>query len=174
MSRIVAQSYRTLLTACGLLAGLAIAGLAFMITLDVIMRNLGLTNFPWLLEVSEYVLFIVTFGAAPWVLHSGSHVRVDLLVTSLPKRAGLGVELIADLLGFVASALLGWHGLRVAMDTFSRGDLLYKELVIPEWPLLAVIPVSAAMLAIEFTRRIAAALNADEAVPSPNHMSDGM
>ena len=115
MSRIVAHSYRTLLTACGLLAGLAIAGLAFMITLDVILRNLGLTNFPWLLEVSEYVLFIVTFGAAPWVLNSGSHVRVDLLVTTLPKRAGLGVELLADLLGFTASAILGWHGLRVAV-----------------------------------------------------------
>lgn len=170
----VAQSYRTLLTACGLLAGLAIAGLAFMITLDVIMRNLGITNFPWLLEVSEYLLFIVTFGAAPWVLHSGSHVRVDLLITSLPKRAGLALELIADFLGFAASALLAWHGFRVAMDTFSRGDLLYKELVIPEWPLLAVIPVSAALLAIEFVRRIAAALNAGAAVPSPGHPSDGM
>ena len=174
MSRIVAQGYRTLLTACGLLAGLAIAGLAFMITLDVIMRNLGITNFPWLLEVSEYVLFIVTFGAAPWVLHSGSHVRVDLLVTSLPKRAGLALELVADLLGLVASATLGWHGLRVATDTFARGDLLYKELVIPEWPLLAVIPVSAALLAVEFARRIAAALRAGEPETAPHHLTDGM
>jgi len=145
-----------------------------MITLDVILRNLGLTNFPWLLEVSEYVLFIVTFGAAPWVLHSGSHVRVDLLVTTLPKRAGLGVELLADLLGFTASAILGWHGLRVALDTFSRGDLLYKELVIPEWPLLAVIPASAALLAIEFARRIAAALRTGEAEPAPAHPTDGI
>jgi len=170
----VAQGYRTLLTACGLLAGLAIAGLAFMITLDVVMRNLGLANFPWLLEVSEYVLFIVTFGAAPWVLHSGSHVRVDLLVTSLPKRAGLGLEILADLIGLVASAILGWHGLSVAMDSFSRGDLLYKELVIPEWPLLAVIPVSAALLAVEFARRVASALRAVEPEPAPHHLTDGM
>ena len=59
----ISSAYRTLLSACGLGAGLAIAGLALAITADVVLRNLGITNFPWLLEVSEYVIFIATFMA---------------------------------------------------------------------------------------------------------------
>ena len=154
MARIVAYAYRTLLHACGLSAGLAIAALAVMITADVILRNLGITNFPWLLEISEYVIFIATFIAAPWVLHLGSHVRVDLLIVILPDRFAFAANAFADTLGLAASATLFWYGLRVTSDTFMRGDYLHKELVIPEWPLLAVIPASAALLAIEFARRV--------------------
>jgi hypothetical protein len=42
----------------------------------------------------------------------------------------------------------------VAADSFSRGDMLYKELVIAEWWLLAFIPAGSLLLAIEFLRRL--------------------
>lgn len=165
MKATLGGAYGAMLHACGLAAGLAIAGLAVLITLDVILRNLGITNFPWLLEVSEYVIYGATFLAAPWVLHMGSHVRVDLLVSALPTRLAAGLNLVAELMGLVASATLAWHGIRVTLDTFSRGDLLYKELVIPEWPLLAVIPLSGVLLSAEFARRFAAALRGGADVP---------
>ncbi len=165
--------YGALLHACGLAAGLAIACLAVLITLDVVLRNLGVTNFPWLLEVSEYVIYSSTFLAAPWVLHLGSHVRVDLLFTVLPRPFATAAALLAEVLGLAAAAVLTWYGLRVTIDTFSRGDLLYKELVIPEWPLLAVIPISGALLSIEFFRRIWCAARGREAAASSPSMMDG-
>lgn len=161
----ITSAYRTLLSACGLGAGLAIAGLALAITADVVLRNLGITNFPWLLEVSEYVIYIATFMAAPWVLHLGSHVRVDLVVTALPRRVAVAAEMLADVMGLATAIVLAWYGWRVTWDTFSRGDMLYKELVIPEWPLLAVIPVSGALMAIEFARRIKAAADGPSQEP---------
>ena len=134
MGESIARAYGALLFICGLFAGLAIASLAVLITADVVLRNLGITNFPWLLEVSEYVIYISTFIAAPWVLHHGSHVRVDLVVTVIPKRAAYAFNMLAEFLGLAASTTLAWYGLRVTWDTFSRGDMLFKELVIPEWP----------------------------------------
>lgn len=172
MKATLGGAYGAMLHACGLAAGLAIAMLAVLITLDVILRNFGITNFPWLLEVSEYVIYGATFLAAPWVLHLGSHVRVDLLVSVLPARLARGLGLIAELMGLMACATLAWHGLRVTLDTFSRGDMLYKELVIPEWPLLAVIPLSGALLSAEFARRFAAALRGGADVPG-DAMTEG-
>ena len=167
MSRTVMTAYRALLQACGLAAGTAIATLAVLITTDVVLRNLGITNFPWLLEISEYVIYMATFLAAPWVLHLGSHVRVDLLVAVLPRPVSVAAGLCAEALGLAASAILTWYGLRVTLDTFSRGDLLYKELVIPEWPLLAVIPISGGLLAVEFARRLWCAARGREGVLAP-------
>jgi TRAP-type C4-dicarboxylate transport system permease small subunit len=146
--------YAGVLTACGLFAGVAIGAMAVLISLDVVLRNLGIVNFPWLLEVSEYVLFVATFLAAPWVLRLGAHVRVDLLFEIMPKRAARVLDIVAALLGCAACLLLARHGARIAWDAFTRGDMLFKELVIPEWPLLAIIPVSAVLLAAEFARRV--------------------
>jgi len=156
MQRTVSLAYDRLLAACGLAAGIAIAIMAVLITLNVALRNLGLANFPWLLEVSEYVLYIGTFMAAPWVLRLGAHVRVDLVVGSVPRPVARLLNLAADLAGAFLSAVLGWYGARIAWEAFTRGDLLFKEIVIPEWPLLVVIPVSGLLLTIEFIRRIAA------------------
>ncbi len=150
----VSRAYAALLSAFGLLAGVAFAAIAVLVTLNVILRNLGVMNFPWLLEVSEYVLYVGTFLAAPWVLRLGAHVRVDLLPGLLPRPAARAVTVAAEACGLVFSLVLARHGLNVTMDAFARGDLMFKELVIPEWPLLAVIPVSAALLAVEFTRRM--------------------
>lgn len=150
----VSRAHEALIKGLGLLAGIAFAVIAVLVTLNVILRGLGITNFPWLLEVSEYVLYIGTFLAAPWVLRLGAHVRVDLVVGMLPDNAARVVGICADMLGLLFCLVLTRHGWNVAADSFSRGDMMFKELVIPEWPLLAVIPFSALLLAIEFARRI--------------------
>lgn len=160
--RIVA-AYERLLVGLGALSGLIIATMAVLITADVLLRNAGIANMPWLLELSEYALYVATFIAAPWVLSLGSHVRVDLVVTSVPPAVRRMFEIAADLLGGAISATIGWYGLRVVMDSHARGDMIYKELVVPEWWLFVFIPFGSLLLAIEFLRRLVRAI----ATPEP-------
>jgi TRAP-type C4-dicarboxylate transport system permease small subunit len=164
----IIAAYDRLLLGLGALAGLVISAMAVLITLDVVLRNVGLANMPWLNELSEYALYVTTFIAAPWVLSLGSHVRVDLLAVSVPRAAARVLEIVADLLGTAISLTMGWYGLRVVRDGFVRGDLLYKEVVIPEWWLLAFIPLGCALLAIEFLRRLYRAFSgADQGADTP-------
>lgn len=149
--------YQRLLTSCGFLAGATFVVLAALISLDVVLRNLGLFSSGALLEVTEYALFVTTFIAAPWVLSLGNHVRVDLLLTNVPAPVARWMEIAADAAGLFCSGLLGWRGLSVALVSYERGDVITKELVVAEWWLIAFIPASCLMLAIEFLRRIAAA-----------------
>ena len=152
--RTVARAHSALVTALGYAAGFAIAVLAVAITTDVVIRNLGVGNFPWLLEVSEYVLFIATFLAAPWVLRENAHVSVDLLLTGVPAGARRLLDTISNLLGIVICSTLTWYALRVTRDGIERGDMIFKELVVPEWPFLAVVVVAGGLLVIEFASRL--------------------
>lgn len=152
--RILSHAFDMLLTAFGVAAGVVFALLAVAISLDVVLRNIGIISFPWLLEVTEYALYGATFLAAPWILREGRHVRVDVFVEFLPVTGQFLAALFAEGFGFIASALLGWYAGRVTLDAYSRGELLFKELVIPEWWLLIVLPISSALMLIEFGRRI--------------------
>jgi len=153
--QVISKVHAAVVGMLGFSAGLALACLAVLITIDVTIRNLGVGNFPWLLEVSEYVLFASTFLAAPWVLRENAHVRVDLLLTALPRTAGRLLAGLADVLGLLISAVLTWYALRVTADALERGDLIFKELVVPEWPFFVVVVVSGALLIAEFSLRLA-------------------
>ncbi|MDJ0947573.1 MAG: TRAP transporter small permease [Alphaproteobacteria bacterium] len=158
MSAILADAYAKLLDLCGLAAGLTLAVMAAMISLDVLIRNLGIGNFPWLLEVAEYALYLSTFLAAPWVLRLGAHVRVDLILNSVPERVARIMEVVVDVLGAVICLVLVWYGLLAAIDSFAVNARFDKELIVSEWWLLMAIPVSSAMLFVEFLLRLRRAM----------------
>lgn len=151
----LARHYATALEGCGLLAGFTILAIAVMVCVDVLIRNLGLGNLPWLIEVAEYAIYGATFIAAPWALHLGAHVRVDVLVQGLPAGPARAVNVLVDGIGAAISAVLLWYSLAITVDAYRLESLIFKELVVPEWWLLALMPLPCALLALEFALRIA-------------------
>lgn len=154
MRRALAWLHARLLDACGVAAAFCIAFVAVGISADVVMRNAGVGGIPWMLEVSEYALFVSTFLGAPWVLRQGGHVRVDVLIESLPPRGRMAADLFADLTGFAVSAVMLYYSLQVAVAAYRHGARMIKELIFPEWYLFALITLSALLLCIEFLRRM--------------------
>lgn len=146
--------YRGFLDACGLAAGGAVAALAILVTVDVAARNLGWFNLPWLLEIAEYALYGVTFLAAPWVLHQGAHVHVDVLVKALPARSARLLDGLMNGVGLAVSLMLVYYGALATWDAYRLGSLIFKVLIVPEWTLLWIMPLSGALLAIEFVLRL--------------------
>jgi TRAP-type C4-dicarboxylate transport system permease small subunit len=146
----------------GLMFGIGTA----LIALDVALRNLAGTGFPWLIDAIEYGLFVGTFLAAPWVLREGAHVRVDIVVSTLPPRGAALLETLADLIGLAICLILLWYGVKVTLAAQALGSMVLKSIIFPEWWALAVIPVSSLLLAIEFVRRL---FRAHDAVPARGH-----
>ena len=153
----LSRAFDLALSALGAVAGLLIASIAVLVSLEVVMRNVGLGTLPWLIELVEYALYVSTFLAAPWVLSLGGHVRVDILVAALPRRAAIGLEILIDLVGAAISLALLRYGLAATLDAHRIGSLIIKTLIVPEWWLLAVIPFASLLLALEFLRRAARA-----------------
>jgi TRAP-type C4-dicarboxylate transport system permease small subunit len=146
----VAGVYGNLLKGLAALAALLLGVTALAITLDVIARNVGLGTLPWILEVSEYVLPLATFLAAPWLLYRNEHVRLDVLLSAFPR---LGV--LSNLVGLAVCGVLVVYGVRTILNSAAQGSMVFKSVVFPEWWLYAPVPLCFALLSIEFLRRLA-------------------
>lgn len=148
--------YRAAVQAMAWAAALILGAVALAVTLDVVARNLGLGATGWVVEVSEYSLPAATLLVAPWLLHRNEHVRLDILLISLPRRAARALERLADVFGILICAVFVWYGIEMIRQSGSIGSMMIKTLVFPEWWQYALVPVSFAMLGIEFARRLVA------------------
>jgi TRAP-type C4-dicarboxylate transport system permease small subunit len=124
-----------------------------MVCVDIVFRQFGIASMPWLVEVIEYLMYGGTFLAAPWVLRQGEHVRVDLVLSSVPKRVAVRLEQIVDALGFLVSIVMSYYGTALLIDAYRANFIQFKNLAVPEWILILPLPVGCAMLAIEFVLR---------------------
>jgi TRAP-type C4-dicarboxylate transport system permease small subunit len=148
------RAYRGLLHAGAVIAAALLGVTALLVTGDVVARNVGLGTLPWILEVSEYVLPLATFLVAPWLLSRNEHVRLDVLLTTVPPRLARALGRVGDLLGLAVCAAFVVYGARAIASSAQQGSLVIKSIVFPEWWLYAPVPVCFALLAVEFVRRL--------------------
>ena len=135
-------------------AGLLLLFMTVMIGADVLLRNIGLGGVPPSNELSEDILYLVTLLAAPGLLRRGQHIRIDIVLQALPPRAAWLLEWVGDILGLACCLVFVWYGAGVAAASFFDGAVSIKTLVLPEWWLLAPMPIAFALLALEFVFRM--------------------
>jgi TRAP-type transport system small permease protein len=140
------------------LACLLLLAMVGAITADVVLRNVALPGWPRGFvaanDVSEYGLYFCTLLAAPWLLRAGQHIRVDILLRAIPAQLAWLCEWLSDLLGLVACVMLAWMGVLMTARSQAAEAMQTRSLVLPEWWFLAALPVTFALLAIEFAFRM--------------------
>lgn len=146
------------------LAGLALAGcgvlflMMLVICVDVLFRNVrivpGMLGVPWANEVAEYALYLITMLTAPWLLRRGMHIRIDVLLRAIPPRLAWVCEWAVDLIALVCCAAIAWYGVKAVLSSHAISGMVVKVLSIPEWWLLAPLPATFALLAIEVLFRM--------------------
>ena len=146
--------YRAFLQGLAAAAAILLGAMALLVTLDVVVRNIGLGTIAWVNEVSEYSLPAATLLVAPWLLHRNEHVRLDVLLISLPRTAARWLARVCDVLGIAICAVFVWYSVRLILDSSRIGSMMVKTLSIPEWWQYALVPVCFSLLAVEFARRL--------------------
>lgn len=143
------------------LAGLALAGCAVLflmmlvICADVFLRNVRiLLGVPWANEVTEYALYLITMLTAPWLLRRGLHIRVDVLLRVIPRGLAWYCEWTVDLIALVCCTVIAWYGVKAVLSSHAIGGTVVKVLSVPEWWLLAPLPATFTLLAIEVLFRM--------------------
>ena len=164
--RLLGRIYSTVVNACGAVAALLIAAIALGISADVVTRKFGIANLVWMIEAVEYAILAATFLSAPWVLHLGQHVRVDLAVSGLSTVAARRVDIAVNVIGFAICTVLVYYGTRVAFEAYALDTKIFRTMVVREWWLLATLPLATGLMAVEFARRFAGNLTARDAGPS--------
>jgi TRAP-type C4-dicarboxylate transport system permease small subunit len=156
-------AFGRLLDALAIVAALILLAMVIVVTADIVLRNTVSGGISWANEVSEYSLYLMTLLTAPWLLRRGQHVRLDIFLTVVPPRVAWLMEAIGDLLGFCISVILVRYGAAMAYDSWRLGAITIKNLVFPEWWLLAPLPIAFVLLAIEFVFRFDRLLRGERA-----------
>jgi TRAP-type C4-dicarboxylate transport system permease small subunit len=142
-----------LLEALATLAALMLLAMVVIVSTDIVLRNIGGRGLSWANEISEYALYIMTLLTAPWLLRRGQHVRLDIALTFVPPYVAWLMEALADVLGFAVCITLIRYGFDMTIESARLGAITIKNLVFPEWWLLAPLPAAFMLLAIEFLFR---------------------
>jgi TRAP-type C4-dicarboxylate transport system permease small subunit len=100
------------------------------------------------------MLYLTTMLVAPWLLRQGQHIRVDILLTALPRRLAWCLEWVGDTIGLACCLFMAWYGSKAAWASWSSGALNIKTLVTPEWWSLAPLPLMFTLLSIEMVFRM--------------------
>ena len=135
-------------------AGALLLIMTLVIGADVFLRNIGAGGIPPSNELAEDSLYLITLLAAPGLLRQGQHIRIDIVLRALPRHVGWIMEWVGDVVGLICCLVFVWYGTSVAAASFFDGSISIKTLVLPEWWLLAPMPVAFALLAIEFVFRM--------------------
>ncbi len=142
-----------LFSTLALAAALILLAMVILVTADIVLRNLTRSGFSFANEVSEYALYLITLLTAPWLLRRGQHVRLDIALTALPARLAWLMEAVGDVVGFAVCLVMMRYGIRMTIDSALSGSITIKNLVFPEWWLLAPLPLCFALVAAEFVFR---------------------
>lgn len=166
--RLLGVVYGRLFDLLGLITVVLLALLMFGISADVFARNARLGAVPATVELTEYALFVITFLGAPWVLRQNAHIRIDILVDTLPKPLARWLDWFTNIAGAVIAATLTYYALTVVLDSHAKGSRIIKELIFPEWWVFALVVFSGFLLCAEFIRRVCVAIRAPEAAAPPS------
>jgi TRAP-type C4-dicarboxylate transport system permease small subunit len=128
------------------------------ITTDVFLRNVPIPGLPLGFaaahDISEYSLYFCTLLGAPWLLRLGQHIRVDIILRAIPRRLAWMCEWASDVLAMTGCATVTWMGVVMAFKSYASGAVQIRSVVIPEWWLLAPLPIAFALLTVEFGFRM--------------------
>jgi len=147
-------AFGRLFDALTFIAALILLAMVTVVTADIALRNLTHGGIAWANEVTEYALYLSTLLTAPWLLRRGQHVRLDVVLSAVPARAAWLMEAVGDVLGLLVCLVLVRYGAGMALESARLGAITIKNLVFPEWWLLAPLPITFVLLAIEFVFRL--------------------
>ncbi len=125
----------------------------FVISLEVILRNLVGRPQTWVIEVAEFSLLFITFLGAAWVLKMDRHVKLDVVLNRLsPKGQGLA-NIITSMLSAIVCLVITWYSALATWDLFQSGVHAMTPLEPPKAPFMAVVTIGSFLLFIQFLRR---------------------
>lgn len=124
--------------------------MVFIITLSVIGRFFFNSPFAWSVEFSEYIMLYVTMFSVSWILRQSAHVKLEILIDKVTEKTRKLLNLVTNVLGLVACAILTWFASIVTFDYYQRGLIMYKLVHMPEYIVLLPIAIGSLLLTLRF------------------------
>ena len=134
------------------IAAFLMAAMMVVITLDVVLRNLGYQSSAHFFTFTEYALLIVPCLGAPWLAREKGHIYVEILLMSLRPRLRARMTVAIGLICIAICLVIAWYGFRITLTDFLQAEKDVRSLDMPRWMVVMWIPLSFFLMAAEFAR----------------------
>ena len=141
-----------MLNGMAFVAAFLMAAMMSVIFIDVVLRNLGYQSSAHFFSFTEYALLAVPCLGAPWLVREKGHIYVEILLMYLKPRPRAVLTFVIGLLCIAVCAILAWYGFEVTIRDFVQNEKDVRSFDMPRWMVVGFIPLSFAMMAIEFLR----------------------
>jgi len=153
------RSFDVLLSSTAIICGAMIFFIVISVCYDVGARYFFNAPTSWATETAAFILLILPFLVAAWVLKQNTHVRMDLIYDALRKRNKCILDALTSLLSILVCLILVWRGTLVTIDLFNQKTLTLTTMRVIQWPFMAVIPLGIFLFFIEYLRRLIRAIS---------------
>ena len=148
----VAKGYDAVLHGMAYLAAFLIVAMMVVITLDVILRNLGYQSSAHFFTFTEYALLIVPCLGAPWLVREKGHIYIEILLMALAPSVRARFTLLIGVVCIVVCAVVAWYGFAVTLNDFLQNEKDVRSMDMPRWLVVGFIPLGFGMMGLEFLR----------------------
>jgi TRAP-type C4-dicarboxylate transport system permease small subunit len=145
-------------------AVIVLAVMAIGVSAEVILRMFNFPSIMGLIELTEYGLFISTFFVAPHLLRTNEHIRVDIAMSRADPVTARRVESLVLATIIAVSVVTGVIGSMILYGNVRAGTLIFKDLIIPQWWLDWIIPLTSLAMALQALEMMIANINASTPV----------
>ena len=151
----ISKAYDAMLYGMAWVAGGLMVAMMSMIVADVALRNLGYQGSAHFFTFTEYFLLLIPLLGAPWLVREKGHIYIELLVATLPPRARRGLMALVLLACIAVAGILAWYGGAITLQDYASNEKDVRSFDMPRWMLMAAMPLSFGMMAMEFARLLA-------------------
>jgi len=123
--------------------------MVIIVTIEVVARYVFNRPTIWSWDISIQILALLTALGAGYALLQGSHVRVDVLVSHLPHRVNVLIDLVMSLLFFFGVGLLMWWFRQEVWKSVAMREVYESLFAPPLYPLKVVVFIGICLLLLQ-------------------------
>lgn len=131
-------------------AFLVVSGVLFV---NVVLRYAFSASTSWAEELIRYLMIWITFIGGCVCVRKGAHIRMDFILTMMPRRLGLWLTRAVYVLAAVFCAALCWYGTRLMIFAAGHGQTT-PAMELPMWVPYAAMPLGSALMAWHFLQEL--------------------
>ena len=128
------------------IAEVALVGLMLLTVYAVMTRYAFRSPSVHALEISQYLLLVISWMSIGWVLVVGRHVRMEALYNILPQTLKSVADVISKLSVLIFCAVIIWSGSINVITAIEKGYRSSSLLSFPMWLPYTLIPLGGLLL----------------------------
>ena len=150
----IVRGLERLSDAGGYVAGAVSVLLTALIAVSVISRRVF--NAPLLIteEISGYMMVALVFLGLAYTMKTESHIRADILLSHVPRRARVMLETIVTLLALGFAGVLVAGTWRLVAEFYTQRTLSFRYLETPLWIPGSLLVIGTALLGLQLLVRL--------------------